>query len=61
VGGGNSALEEAVSWTNYASKVTIIHQFDHLQAFPHAVVDAERTEKIHFILESVITEFMGDE
>ena len=32
VGGGNSALEEAVSLTKYAASVTIVHQFDHFQA-----------------------------
>jgi len=37
VGGGNSALEEAVSLTKYASKVSIVHQFDNFQAFEHAV------------------------
>ncbi|MBN2610736.1 MAG: FAD-dependent oxidoreductase, partial [Bacteroidales bacterium] len=42
VGGGNSALEEAVSLTNYASKVTIVHQFNHFQAFEHAVQEAEK-------------------
>ena len=61
VGGGNSALEEAVSLTKYARSVTIIHQFDHFQAFPHAVAEAEQNEKIHFVMESVITEFKGDE
>ena len=61
VGGGNSALEEAVSLTKYASKVTIIHQFDHFQAFPHAVVEAEQNEKIDFILNSKIAEFIGED
>lgn len=61
VGGGNTALEEAVSLTKYASKVTIVHQFDHFQAFAHYVDEAERNEKINFIMSSEITEFMGDE
>jgi thioredoxin reductase (NADPH) len=61
VGGGNSALEEAVSLTKYASKVTIVHQFDHFQAFEHAIKEATDNPKIHFIMESSITEFYGEE
>ena len=61
VGGGNSALEEAVSLTKYASKVTVIHQFDHFQAFEHYVDEAKRNEKIDFIMESKIIEFVGQE
>jgi len=61
VGGGNSALEEAVSLTKYASKVTIIHQFDHFQAFEHAVEEAKRNDKIRFIMESTIAAFYGSE
>lgn len=61
VGGGNTAIEEAVSLTKYASKVTIVHQFDHFQALPHYVDEATRNEKIDFIMESVITEFHGAE
>lgn len=61
VGGGNSALEEAVSLTKYASKVTIVHQFDHFQAFEHYVDEAKQNEKINFIMESKIIEFIGDE
>ena len=61
VGGGNSALEEAVSLTKYASKVTIVHQFDHFQAFAYAVEEARANQKIHFRMESVITEFYGTE
>jgi thioredoxin reductase (NADPH) len=61
VGGGNSALEEAVSLTKYANSVTIVHQFDHFQAFTYAVAEAEQNDKIHFVMESIITEFIGDE
>ena len=57
---GNSALEEAVSLTKYATKVTIVHQFDHFQAFEHAVQEAKNHPKIHFIMESTINEFYGD-
>lgn len=60
VGGGNSALEEAVSLTKYASSVTVVHQFDHFQAFNHAVKEAEKNKKIKFIMESRITEFIGE-
>ena len=60
VGGGNSALEEAVALTKYASKVTIVHQFDHFQAFKHAIEEAENNEKISFILESELVEIKGD-
>ncbi len=61
VGGGNSALEEAVSLTKYASRVTIIHQFDHFQAFEHAVEEASNHPKINFVMESAITAFHGGE
>jgi thioredoxin reductase (NADPH) len=61
VGGGNSALEEAVSLTKYATKVTIVHQFDHFQAFEHAVEEARSNERINFIMESSITSFNGNE
>ncbi len=61
VGGGNSALEEAVSLTKYASKVSIVHQFDHFQAFEHAIEEAENHPKINFVMESTITAFYGKE
>ena len=61
VGGGNSALEEAVSLTKYASKVTIVHQFDHFQAFEFAIEEARSHPKINFMMESAITAFHGTE
>jgi len=61
VGGGNAALEEAVALTKYAGKITILHEFDHFQAFEHAVGEVKANPKIDFIMESHITEFSGDE
>lgn len=61
VGGGNSALEEAVSLTKYATKVTVIHQFDHFQAFEHAIAEAKNNPKINFIMESTVSAFYGEE
>jgi thioredoxin reductase (NADPH) len=61
VGGGNSALEEAVSLTKYATKVTVVHQFDHFQAFQYAIEEAKTNVKINFIMSSTIASFYGDE
>jgi len=61
VGGGNSAIEESISLTKYASKVTVVHQFNHFQAFPHIVEEAKKKPKIHFILQSTLAEIYGNE
>ena len=61
VGGGNSALEEAVSLTKYATKVTVVHQFDHFQAFQYAVDEAKANPKINFVMSSTIASFYGEE
>ena len=61
VGGGNSALEEAITLTSFASKVTIVHQFDHFQAFEHAIEEVKNNPKIEIILSSELREFKGEE
>ena len=61
VGGGNSALEEAVSLTKYATKVTVVHQFDHFQAFQYAVDEAKANQKISFVMSTTIASFYGEE
>ncbi len=61
IGGGNSALEEAVGLTKYASKVTIVHEFDHFQAQPWIVQEAKQNEKIHFLMAQDIVDFTGAE
>lgn len=61
VGGGNSALEEAESLTKYATKVTVVHQFDEFQAFKSAVNEAKENPKIHFLMQSKIEKFYGNQ
>lgn len=61
VGGGNSALEEAVSLTQYARTVTVVHQFDHFQGYAHAIEAARQNPKIEFIMESLIEDFLGED
>jgi thioredoxin reductase (NADPH) len=61
VGGGNSALEEAVSLTKYARKVTVVHKLDRFEAHQHAIEEATKHPKVDFIMESVITAFHGKE
>ena len=61
VGGGNSALEEAVSLTKYATRVTIVHQFDHFQAFEHAIREARKNPKISFIMASELRGITGND
>ncbi|MBN2719378.1 MAG: FAD-dependent oxidoreductase [Deltaproteobacteria bacterium] len=61
VGGGNSALEEAVSLSRYASKVTVIHEFDHFQAQPWIVDEAKANPKLSFLMNQRIESFKGDD
>lgn len=60
VGGGNSALEEAASLSQYASKITVIHEFDHFQAEPYLVAEAEANPKIEFLMNQKVLGFDGD-
>lgn len=52
VGGGNSAVEEADFISKFADKVTIIHQFDKLQANKEAQEKAFANPKIEFVFET---------
>ncbi len=51
IGGGNSAIEEADFISKFASKITIVHQFDKLQANKTAQDKAFENPKISFLLE----------
>jgi thioredoxin reductase (NADPH) len=58
IGGGNSAIEESLFLTKFASKVTIIHQFDKLQANKLAQERAFSDPKIEFMFEFEPREFI---
>jgi thioredoxin reductase (NADPH) len=60
VGGGDSALEEGLFLTRYASSVTIIHRRDSLRAGAILQKRALENPKVHFILNSVLKEIVGD-
>jgi len=61
VGGGDSALEEGLFLTRYASQVTIIHRRDELRAGAILQKRAMEHEKIKFIWNTVLTEVVGDD
>ncbi len=60
VGGGDSAVEEALYITKFARKVTIIHRRDQLRAARSIQEKAFANEKIAFMWDSVVKEIKGD-
>ena len=61
VGGGDSAMEEAIFLTKFARKVTVIHRRNELRASKIMQDRAQRNEKISFIWDSVVDEVLGKE
>jgi thioredoxin reductase (NADPH) len=59
VGGGDSALEEGLFITRYASSVTIVHRREEFRASPILQNRAKEHPKIDFILDTVVTEVVG--
>ncbi|AWI04693.1 thioredoxin-disulfide reductase [Clostridium drakei] len=60
VGGGDSAIEEAIYLTKFAKKVTIVHRRDELRAAKSIQEKAFKNPKIEIKWNSVITEIKGD-
>jgi len=59
IGGGNTAVEEALFLTNFASKVTLVHRRDELRAEKILQDRLLRHEKIEVIWDSVLDEVLG--
>lgn len=60
VGGGDSALEEALYLTKFAKSVSIIHRRDEFRASQVVVDKVKENEKIKLILDSVVNEIKGE-
>lgn len=60
LGGGDTALEEALYLANICSKVYLIHRRDTFRAAPSTVERAQKNSKIEFITNAVVDEVYGD-
>lgn len=60
VGGGNSALEDALYLSDVADKVYVVHQFDEFNAEEKYREDLSQKSNVSFLMESAVTQINGE-
>ena len=60
VGGGDTAVEEAMYLTKFARKVTLVHRRDEFRAAKSIIEKAKKNEKVDYLMNSVVEEIYGE-